>query len=250
MIPEIGFWFCGKILIFPIFTGRHAKCRTWYLSCQYCIVSLLCDISLTPLIGEILPDSDTTKPLIDPVCWISFLLIELFHPFLSKLWILFLFDTLVSDLCEPPLKWLSFGWWYRLDDTENPLSMSTVGLSHLPIRCDEFQLYEKIVQFSLDAFFWELDLEITPVSTRILTIRKSWDDIDDRKILLLLMPYLSDFCTFEERYGGILSHRKDKSMTIVYSTLSACKVKSLVRYTYICIICILVLDSDHWVSKI
>ena len=105
MIPEIGFGFCREIFVLLVLTRSHPECRTRYLGGEYGIVSLLGDTSLTPLIGEVLPDSDPTQSLVDPVSWISLLLVERLHPLLCELRILYLLYPLVSDLSQPLTEW-------------------------------------------------------------------------------------------------------------------------------------------------
>ena len=106
MIPEIVFGFCWEIFVLLVFTRSHAECSTRYLGGEYRIVSLLGDTSLSPLIGEVLPDRDTSQSLVDPVGWISLLLVECLHPLLCELRILYLLYSLVSDPSQPLTKWL------------------------------------------------------------------------------------------------------------------------------------------------
>ena len=90
-----------------------------------------------PLVSKVLADLDTFEALVNPVVRISQTFVVLQGLLDSQFWILHLVDSLRTNECEPPLKWLCLLGGNGLDNAENALQIHASYSMRLPIGRDE-----------------------------------------------------------------------------------------------------------------
>ncbi len=114
-----------------------------------------------------------------------------------------LLEALSPDAGQPLLEWLGFGARNRLDDAQQGLRVSAIGLTELAVRRAEFQLHDFCVRFGKSLILCQFALEVTPVVTRDLGIGQEADHVNHAVEPLAIMPHAADvLCRLLIEDGG------------------------------------------------
>lgn len=99
----------------------------------------LFDTALFPFIGQFIASGNAAQALFNPIFGVAFLLVDGSHPFGNQLWILDLFQTLVTDAGKPAFERLCFAGRNGLDEPEKLLGVRHIDQSLLANGSGHFQ---------------------------------------------------------------------------------------------------------------
>ena len=116
-------------------------------------------------------------------------------------------DALAANLGKPCS--YGFGFWRgdRLHNTKKLFCIRHISQSHFPIWSSHFELYDFFVQFN-GTFCFQLSLQITPISSRILAACQRTNHIDNREIpfFLIFIPSCANLLIFKKLDFFLFAH--------------------------------------------